>query len=98
MPIVGFTLLNKYPNKIINIHPSLLPSFKGLNAIDQALKYGVKITGLTTHFIDINVDEGKIIDQVPIIISDSDDFKSIDKKIFKEGVILTIKTINKIFI
>ena len=98
MHIVGPVLLKKYSNKIINIHPSLLPSFKGLNAIDKAIEFGVKITGLTTHYIDSKIDTGKIIDQVPIKISNTDDFKSLDKKIFMAGTILTRKTINKTFV
>jgi len=98
MPIVGSTLLKNYSNKIINIHPSLLPSFKGLNAIDQALDYGVKVTGVTTHYVDYNVDTGKIVDQVSVIISKNDDFEAVDFKIFKAGCYLTTKTINNIFI
>jgi len=98
MPIVGSTLLKKYYNKIINIHPSLLPSFKGLSAIDKAMNYGVKITGITTHYVDNTIDGGKIIDQVAIRITDEDIFETIDNKIFKAGTILSIETINKIFI
>ena len=98
MHIVGPVLLKKYFNKIVNIHPSLLPSFKGLNAIDQALDYGVKVTGITTHYVDYNVDTGKIVDQVPIIIFENDDFEAVDVKIFKAGCALTTKTINNIFI
>ena len=66
MRLVSDVLLNVYENKIINIHPSLLPAFKGLNAIEQAFKYGVKITGVTTHFVDKTMDGGKIIDQVAV--------------------------------
>lgn len=95
--ILGDTLLKNYPNKILNIHPSLLPAFKGLNAIDQALSYGVKYTGITVHYVDKKVDSGKIIDQIPIEIEKNDDFKTIDRKIFKAGSMLTTKCINKIF-
>ena len=98
MPIIGSQLLNKYKYKILNIHPSLLPSFKGLNAIDQAITYKVKVTGVTVHYVDNSIDGGEIVDQVPIYIEDKDDFKEIDKKIFKVGTKLTTKCINKIFI
>ena len=98
MHVVGPVLLKKYFNKIVNIHPSLLPSFKGLNAIDQALDYGVKVTGITTHYVDYNIDGGKILDQVPIIIFENDDFKAVDNKIFEAGCALTTKTINNFFI
>ena len=79
MPIVGSTLLKKHSNKIINIHPSLLPSFKGLDALDQALDYGVKITGITTHFVDKSIDGGGIILQKHVYVDEEDDFQSLDK-------------------
>jgi phosphoribosylglycinamide formyltransferase-1 len=66
MRLVSDVLLNEFEGKIINIHPSLLPAFKGLNAIQQAFDYGVKITGVTTHFVDKTMDGGKIIDQVVV--------------------------------
>ena len=91
-------ILSRFPEKVINIHPSLLPSFKGLNAIDQALNYGVRITGVTTHFIDSSIDGGKIIDQVSVRIYKNDDFVKLDKKLFKAGSKLSIRTINKIFV
>jgi len=97
MHIVGPVLFKKYSNKIINIHPSLLPSFKGLNAIDQALDYGVKITGLTTHYVDKTIDGGDIILQKHILIDEKEDFVILDKKIFRAGAKLSIETINKIF-
>jgi len=97
MPIVGSMLLKKYSGKIINIHPSLLPSFKGLNAIDQALDYGVKITGITTHYVDKTIDGGDIILQKYVLIDEKDDFINLDKKIFRAGAKLSTETINKIF-
>lgn len=63
MRIVGNTLLNSYKNKILNIHPALLPAFKGAHAIDDAFKFGVKVFGVTVHFIDETVDEGTIVAQ-----------------------------------
>ncbi|HED06844.1 MAG TPA: phosphoribosylglycinamide formyltransferase [Ignavibacteria bacterium] len=98
MNIIGQTILSIYPNKIVNIHPSLLPSFKGLNAIEQALKYGVKITGVTTHIVDNLIDNGKILKQIPISVESNDTFKTLDNKIFKAGTILTLETINEYFI
>ncbi|MCH5238981.1 MAG: phosphoribosylglycinamide formyltransferase [Muribaculaceae bacterium] len=66
MRIVGKTLLDAYKEKIINIHPSLLPAFPGVDAIGQALKYGVKVFGVTVHFVDETLDGGKIISQIAI--------------------------------
>lgn len=63
MRILGDTLINEYENKIINIHPSLLPSFKGANGILDAYEYGVKVTGVTVHYVNSELDGGKIIAQ-----------------------------------
>ena len=73
MRIVTNVLLHAYPQRIINIHPSLLPSFKGINAIEQALEAKVKITGCTVHLVDLEVDSGQILVQaaVPILPDDT---------------------------
>ena len=63
MKIVGETLLNSYEGKIINIHPALLPSFKGAHGILDAFNYGVKVFGVTIHYVNSGIDEGKIISQ-----------------------------------
>ena len=63
MKIVGPTLLDAYAGRIINLHPSLLPAFKGARAIEQALEYGVKVFGATIHYVDDSLDGGKIIAQ-----------------------------------
>lgn len=63
MRLIGETLLSKYEGKIINTHPALLPSFKGLHGLEQAFEYGVKIYGVTIHYVDSSLDGGKIIAQ-----------------------------------
>ena len=63
MRIVGDTLLGAYEGKIINIHPSLLPSFKGAHAVEDAVAYGVKVYGITIHWVNADLDGGKIIAQ-----------------------------------
>ncbi len=63
MRLIGPTLLAHYAGRIINIHPSLLPAFKGKNAVEQALAYGVKVLGVTIHYVDESLDGGKIIAQ-----------------------------------
>ena len=63
MRIVGETLLNAYEGRIINIHPSLLPSFKGAHAVEDAVAYGVKVYGITIHWVNADLDGGKIIAQ-----------------------------------
>lgn len=72
MKLVGETLLDVYEGKILNIHPSLLPSFPGKNAVGQALQYGVKVTGATVHYVDMGMDTGKIIDQMSCPIYEND--------------------------
>lgn len=71
MRLVGPTLLHAYEGKIVNIHPSLLPSFKGLDAIGQAFDAGVKITGVTIHYVDEGMDTGRIIAQEAVKVADT---------------------------
>ncbi len=73
MRILKKPMLSRFPNRILNIHPSLLPSFPGLNAVKQALDYGVKFTGCTVHYVNENIDQGKIIAQkvVPVLEEDT---------------------------
>ncbi|MBB5172558.1 phosphoribosylglycinamide formyltransferase [Texcoconibacillus texcoconensis] len=81
MRLVGPTLLEAYSGKIVNIHPSLLPSFPGLHAPEQALKAGVKVTGVTIHYVDEGMDTGPIIAQEPVKISENETLASLKKKI-----------------
>jgi phosphoribosylglycinamide formyltransferase 1 len=73
-----------FPQKILNIHPSLLPSFPGLEAQKQALDHGVKFAGCTVHFVDENLDAGPIIQQAVVPVLDSDDEHSLSERIIKE--------------
>lgn len=70
MRLIGETLLSAYSNRIVNIHPSLLPSFPGKDAIGQAIEHGVKITGVTVHFVDEGMDTGPILAQAPVEVVD----------------------------
>jgi phosphoribosylglycinamide formyltransferase 1 len=63
MELLGDAFLGRFPNAVINVHPSLLPAFPGLHAIEQALAYGVKVFGVTVHFVDAGVDSGPVIVQ-----------------------------------
>ena len=73
MRLVTQVLIDAFPNKIINIHPSLLPSFRGVRAVEQALKAGVKIAGCTVHLVTLEVDSGSILVQaaVPVLPNDT---------------------------
>jgi phosphoribosylglycinamide formyltransferase-1 len=61
MELLGEPFLERFPGAVINVHPSLLPAFPGLRAVEQALAYGVKVFGVTVHFIDVGVDSGPVI-------------------------------------
>jgi phosphoribosylglycinamide formyltransferase-1 len=74
----------KYPSRILNIHPSLLPAFPGLESQRQALEYGVKFAGCTVHFVDENLDAGPIILQATVPVTDADNEASLSAKILKE--------------
>jgi phosphoribosylglycinamide formyltransferase-1 len=73
-----------FPQRILNIHPSLLPSFPGLESQKQALDYGVKFAGCTVHFVDENLDAGPIILQSAVPVLDSDDEHTLSARILKE--------------
>jgi phosphoribosylglycinamide formyltransferase-1 len=83
MKIVGPDILKPYKNKILNIHPALLPSFKGADGIKDALEYGVKVTGVTVHFVDEETDHGPIIMQSAIEVADDDTEQTLAEKIHK---------------
>lgn len=81
MRLIGQRLLKAYPRRIVNIHPSLLPSFKGLDALGQALEAGVKMTGVTIHYVDEGMDTGKIIAQDSLLIYDDESREQIEQRI-----------------
>ncbi|MEA5574707.1 phosphoribosylglycinamide formyltransferase [Calothrix sp. UHCC 0171] len=81
MRIVTQVLINKFPNRIVNIHPSLLPSFKGSRAIEQAFLSGVKITGCTVHLVSLEVDSGEILMQAAVPILPNDTLDSLHARI-----------------
>ncbi|MBD1382368.1 phosphoribosylglycinamide formyltransferase [Metabacillus arenae] len=83
MRLIGPTLLSAYPNRIINIHPSLLPSFPGKDAVGQAYRAGVKVTGVTVHFVDEGMDTGPIIAQKAIEVSPGESLEDIEANIHR---------------
>lgn len=84
MRVLTSYFVSKFKNRIINIHPALLPSFPGMHAAKQALDYGVKYTGVTVHFVDDGVDTGPIIIQSVVEIADDDSEESLLEKIHIE--------------
>jgi phosphoribosylglycinamide formyltransferase-1 len=81
MRVLKGQFLRAFEGKIVNIHPSLLPSFPGLEAWKQALDYGVKVTGCTVHFIDGGVDSGPIIGQQTVVVQDTDTPETLHQRI-----------------
>jgi phosphoribosylglycinamide formyltransferase 1 len=81
MLLLGPALINKYKNRIINIHPALLPSFKGTHGIKDAYDYGVKVTGVSVHFVDDGLDSGPIIMQEAITIKQDDTIETVEENI-----------------
>jgi phosphoribosylglycinamide formyltransferase-1 len=84
MRLVGPPLLDAFPNRILNIHPSLLPSFPGLNAQQQALEHGVRITGATVHLVTDVVDNGPIVAQAAVPVLDTDTVETLSARILIE--------------
>lgn len=88
MRMLSLGFVKRYRNRILNIHPALLPSFKGTSGIKDALDYGVKITGPTVHFVDEGMDSGPIILQSAVKVRDNDTEESLARKIHaKEHII-----------
>jgi len=81
MRIISPQFIRKYKNRIMNIHPALLPAFSGLHAQKQALMYGAKYSGCTVHFVDEGVDTGPVIVQAVVKVNDNDTEKTISKRI-----------------
>ena len=93
MSILSKNFLKDWNRKVINIHPSLLPSFRGKNAVKQALEQRVKTAGCSVHFVDEGIDTGEIISQEKVSVSSNDDEETLGKKILKKEHVLYIKVI-----
>jgi phosphoribosylglycinamide formyltransferase-1 len=83
MRLLGPGLVNRYKGHILNIHPALLPAFKGTEGIKDTFAYGVKVTGVTVHFVDEEMDHGPIVLQAAVEIEENDTRESLEKKIHK---------------
>ena len=81
MELMSTEFVERFRNRIINVHPALLPSFPGLEAVQQALEHGVKVTGVSVHFVDEGVDSGPIILQRAVEVPDSRDWDELEERI-----------------
>ncbi|HLK52459.1 MAG TPA: phosphoribosylglycinamide formyltransferase [Candidatus Angelobacter sp.] len=84
MRLLSSHFIQAFPNRIVNIHPSLLPAFPGMDAQKQALEYGVKVTGCTVHFVDEHLDNGPIILQKTVPVLDGDDVHTLSARILEQ--------------
>jgi phosphoribosylglycinamide formyltransferase-1 len=84
MRLLSAGFIRRFPNRILNIHPSLLPSFPGLDAQHQALAHGVKITGCTVHFVDEDLDAGPIVLQSAVPVEDDDTVETLSARVLRE--------------
>jgi phosphoribosylglycinamide formyltransferase 1 len=96
MRLLSEDFVRTFPNKIINIHPSLLPAFPGLDAQRQAIEYGVKISGCTVHFVDEDLDHGAIILQKAVEVADADTAETLSAKILDHEHALYVEALKLI--
>jgi len=96
MRLLSPDFIAAFPNRILNIHPSLLPAFPGLNAQSQAFDYGVKVAGCTVHFVDEHLDHGAIILQRAIPVLDADDAHSLADRILAEEHIAYSEAVSRV--
>lgn len=93
MRILAPEAIRRFPNRIVNIHPALLPAFPGAHAVKESLAYGVKVTGVTVHFVDEQVDHGPIISQETVRVEEDDNeatlhdrIQAIEHRLYPEAV------------
>ena len=94
MRLLSPWFVQQYPRRILNIHPSLLPAFPGLEAQEQAFAYGVKVTGCTVHFVDEELDHGAIIVQKTVPVLDADDEQTLAARILEQEHVAYSEAIN----
>lgn len=96
MRLLSADFVRAFPDKIINIHPSLLPAFPGLDAQKQAVEYGVRVSGCTVHFVDEDLDHGAIILQKAVEVADTDTAETLSAKILEHEHALYTEAVKRI--
>jgi phosphoribosylglycinamide formyltransferase-1 len=81
MRVLGSSVVDRWRDAWLNVHPALLPSFPGMHAVRDALDYGVKITGVTVHFVDEGVDSGPVVSQEAVAVGDDDDWDALEERV-----------------
>jgi phosphoribosylglycinamide formyltransferase 1 len=96
MRLLSADFVAKYPNRMLNIHPSLLPAFPGVDAQKQAIDYGVRVSGCTVHFVDEYLDAGPIIVQRAVEVRDGDDAESLAARILEQEHVAYVEALVKL--
>ncbi|MDQ3087784.1 MAG: phosphoribosylglycinamide formyltransferase [Acidobacteriota bacterium] len=96
MRLLSCDFVRAFPNRILNIHPSLLPSFKGLDAQRQAIEYGVKVSGCTVHLVDEDLDHGAIVAQKVVEVKDDDTTETLSARILEYEHALYVEAVRRI--
>ena len=96
MRLLSLSFVDEWRNRILNIHPSLLPAFPGIDAQKQALDYGVKVSGCTVHFVDENLDAGPILVQRAVEVRDDDTVESLSARILEQEHIAYVEALRKL--
>jgi phosphoribosylglycinamide formyltransferase-1 len=96
MRLLSPWFVQQFPRRILNIHPSLLPAFPGLEAQEQAFAYGVKVSGCTVHFVDEELDHGAIIVQKTVSVLDTDDEHTLGARILEQEHVAYTEAINAV--
>ena len=93
MRVLTPVFLDAFAGKILNIHPALLPAFPGVDALGQALAYGVKVTGCTVHFVDAGIDTGPIVAQRAVEVRDDDTAQTLAERVHREEHALLVEVL-----
>ena len=96
MRILGERVLDRFPGRIVNSHPSLLPSFPGAHAVRSSLDYGVRVSGCTIHLVDTGVDTGPILAQQPVFVEPDDDESSLHERIKQIERVLLVDVLERL--
>ena len=96
MRLLSKDFVRAFPDRILNVHPSLLPSFKGLDAQKQAVEYGVKVSGCTVHFVDEDLDHGAIVLQKVVEVRDDDTPESLSARILEHEHALYVEAVKRV--
>ncbi len=96
MRLLSCDFVRAFPNRILNIHPSLLPSFKGLDAPRQAIEYGVRVSGCTVHLVDEDLDHGAIVAQKVVEVKDDDTTETLSARILEYEHALYVEAVRRI--